>query len=145
MEASPPRRKQRLSSPDPAAEAAAPSLDSLPPEILEKIISCLHVCDAVRTCSWRRRWESTPASASSGAPLQPPHPRPPSTPSLHSTHAPSTTSAIGRSLRARICLFRIVPGLWMLICLESHAQCLMLYVPQVIDRITCSVLNALCP
>ncbi|RLM62319.1 hypothetical protein C2845_PM14G16370 [Panicum miliaceum] len=64
MEASPPHRKQRLSSPEPAAEAATPSLDSLPPEILEKVISCLRVRDAVRTCSlsraWRRRWESTP-------------------------------------------------------------------------------------
>ncbi|CAO2202146.1 unnamed protein product [Urochloa humidicola] len=78
MEASPPRRRQRLSSPDPAAEAATPSLDSLPPEILEHIVSCLCVRDAVRTSAlsraWRRRWESAPGlhffwgSSSSDAP-----------------------------------------------------------------------------
>ncbi|CAO2211155.1 unnamed protein product [Urochloa humidicola] len=64
MEASPPRRNQRLSSPEPAAEAATPSLDSLPPEILDHIVSCLPVRDAVRTSAlsraWRRRWESAP-------------------------------------------------------------------------------------
>ncbi|OEL24256.1 hypothetical protein BAE44_0014725 [Dichanthelium oligosanthes] len=64
METSPPRRRQRLSSPEPTAEAATPSLDSLPPEILEKVVSCLRLCDAVRTSALsracRRRCESSP-------------------------------------------------------------------------------------
>ncbi|KAL6644678.1 hypothetical protein ACP70R_016286 [Stipagrostis hirtigluma subsp. patula] len=59
MEASPPRRKPRPASPPPP-----PSLDHLPPEILDKIVSRLPLRDAVRTSAlslaWRRRWESVP-------------------------------------------------------------------------------------
>ncbi|GJN03712.1 hypothetical protein PR202_ga21187 [Eleusine coracana subsp. coracana] len=51
-----PRRKPR--------PAATPSFDSLPPEILEKIVSCLFLRDSVRTSAlsrhWRHRWESVP-------------------------------------------------------------------------------------
>uniref|UniRef100_A0A0E0LVN1 F-box domain-containing protein n=1 Tax=Oryza punctata TaxID=4537 RepID=A0A0E0LVN1_ORYPU len=71
MDTSPPRRKQRLLPPegDPddttaAAVAAGASLDSLPEELLENIVSRLSLRDAVRTSaisrSWTRRWESTP-------------------------------------------------------------------------------------
>ncbi|KAF0900948.1 hypothetical protein E2562_037083 [Oryza meyeriana var. granulata] len=68
METSPPRRKQRPPSPegdpDDLAAAAGASLDSLPEELLENIVSRLTLRDAVRTSavsqSWSRRWESTP-------------------------------------------------------------------------------------
>ncbi|KAL6859111.1 hypothetical protein ACP4OV_018113 [Aristida adscensionis] len=51
----PPRRRRRK---------PPTSLDDLPPEVLEKIVSYLPVRDAVRTSAlsraWRRRWESAP-------------------------------------------------------------------------------------
>ncbi|CAL5012889.1 unnamed protein product [Urochloa decumbens] len=61
MEASPPRRKSR----PPLLSASI--VDSLPPEILEKIVSHLPLRDAVRTSAisraWRRLWESAPGLA----------------------------------------------------------------------------------
>lgn len=63
MEASSPRQKSR---PAPAEESDT-SLDSLPSEIHERIISFLPVRDAVRTSAvfraWRRIWESAPGLA----------------------------------------------------------------------------------
>ncbi|RCV31416.1 hypothetical protein SETIT_6G175300v2 [Setaria italica] len=60
MEASSPRRKSR---PPPPPEAVA----SLPPEILEQVLSSLPLRDAVRTSAvsraWRRLWESAPGLA----------------------------------------------------------------------------------
>ncbi|KAK8451254.1 hypothetical protein SEVIR_6G181499v4 [Setaria viridis] len=67
MEASSPRRKPR---PAPAEESET-SLESLPSEIHERIVSLLPVRYAVRTSAvsraWRRIWESAPASPSIGA------------------------------------------------------------------------------
>ncbi|CAL5012891.1 unnamed protein product [Urochloa decumbens] len=60
MEASPPRRKLRP-PPPPGA------VDSLPPEILQQVLSFLPLRDAVRTSAvsraWRRLWESAPGLA----------------------------------------------------------------------------------
>ncbi|XP_052165340.1 F-box/FBD/LRR-repeat protein At1g13570-like isoform X2 [Oryza glaberrima] len=68
METSPPRRKPRLPPPppegDPTASAVGASLESLPGELLENIVSRLSLRDAVRTSaisrSWIHRWESAP-------------------------------------------------------------------------------------
>ncbi|CAO2163089.1 unnamed protein product [Urochloa humidicola] len=61
------RRKRRPPSPDAADGAASPSPDSLPTEILEKIVSCLSIRDAVRTSAvsraWRHLWEFAPGLA----------------------------------------------------------------------------------
>ncbi|CAL5005839.1 unnamed protein product [Urochloa decumbens] len=61
MEASPPRGKSRPPLP------SASIVDSLPPEILEKIVSHLPLRDAVRTSAisraWHRLWESAPGLA----------------------------------------------------------------------------------
>ncbi|CAL4999235.1 unnamed protein product [Urochloa decumbens] len=61
MEVSPPRGKSRPPLP------SASIVDSLPPEILEKIVSHLPLRDAVRTSAisraWRRLWESAPGLA----------------------------------------------------------------------------------
>ncbi|KAK1603615.1 hypothetical protein QYE76_027288 [Lolium multiflorum] len=61
MATSPARRRPRLPSPD---ISAAEILDSLPPAILDEILSRLPIRDAARTSvlsrAWRRRWESVP-------------------------------------------------------------------------------------
>ncbi|CAL5005842.1 unnamed protein product [Urochloa decumbens] len=61
------RRKRRPPSPDAADDAAPTNLDSLPTEMLEKIVSCLPIRDAVRTSAvsraWRHLWESAPGLA----------------------------------------------------------------------------------
>ncbi|KAM0848932.1 hypothetical protein ACQ4PT_054057 [Festuca glaucescens] len=61
MATSPARRRPRLPSPD---ISAAEILDSIPPAILDEILSRLPIRDAARTSvlsrAWRRRWESVP-------------------------------------------------------------------------------------
>ncbi|CAN6272769.1 unnamed protein product [Urochloa humidicola] len=61
MDAAPPRRRPRLPLPGTAADV----LDSLPPELLNAILSRLPLRDAVRTSvlarAWRRRWLSVPS------------------------------------------------------------------------------------
>uniref|UniRef100_K4A342 F-box domain-containing protein n=1 Tax=Setaria italica TaxID=4555 RepID=K4A342_SETIT len=59
-----PRKKRRI--PDATAPAvASDALLSLPPEVLDEILSRLDLRDAVRTSAlcraWRRRWESLPS------------------------------------------------------------------------------------
>lgn len=60
MEASSPRRKPR--PPPPSG-----TVDSVPPEVLEQVLSILPLRDAVRTSAvcraWRRLWESAPGLA----------------------------------------------------------------------------------
>ncbi|CAO2202150.1 unnamed protein product [Urochloa humidicola] len=62
MEASPPPRKSR-----PAPAEFETSLESLPSEVHERIVSFLPIRDAVRTSAvaraWRRIWESAPGLA----------------------------------------------------------------------------------
>ncbi|CAL5012885.1 unnamed protein product [Urochloa decumbens] len=61
------RHKRRPPSPDAADDAAPPNLNSLPTDLLEKIVSCLPIRDAVRTSAvsrvWRHLWESAPGLA----------------------------------------------------------------------------------
>ncbi|KAL6655493.1 hypothetical protein ACP70R_006319 [Stipagrostis hirtigluma subsp. patula] len=56
-----PAKKRRL----PEAAAVADALISLPPDVLDEILSRLNLGDAVRTSAlsraWRRRWESIPS------------------------------------------------------------------------------------
>ncbi|KAL6858780.1 hypothetical protein ACP4OV_017782 [Aristida adscensionis] len=67
MADSPPSRKPRLAAAAAAAAAAEEEPDalaSLPLEVLDNILSRLHIYDVVRTSAlsraWRRRWESLP-------------------------------------------------------------------------------------
>jgi hypothetical protein len=61
MDAAPPRQRPRL----PLPGAAADVLESLPPDLLNAILSRLPLRDAVRTSAlaraWRRRWQSVPS------------------------------------------------------------------------------------
>jgi len=61
MDAAPPGQRPRL----PLPGAAADVLESLPPELLNAILSRLPLRDAVRTSAlaraWRRRWQSVPS------------------------------------------------------------------------------------
>ncbi|KAM0919572.1 hypothetical protein ACQ4PT_008100 [Festuca glaucescens] len=61
MATSPARRRPRLPSPD---ISAAELLESLPPAMLDEILSRFPIRDAARTSvlsrAWRRRWESVP-------------------------------------------------------------------------------------
>ncbi|XP_047054543.1 F-box/FBD/LRR-repeat protein At1g13570-like [Lolium rigidum] len=61
MATSPARSRPRL---PPPAISAAELLESLPPAMLDEILSCLPIRDAARTSvlsrAWRRRWESVP-------------------------------------------------------------------------------------
>ncbi|XP_039816383.1 F-box/FBD/LRR-repeat protein At1g13570-like isoform X2 [Panicum virgatum] len=75
MADSPPRRKPRLEAgaEGEAATGVAPDLlTPLPLEVLDKILSRLHIYDVVRTSvlsrAWRRRWETLPTVNLFGGP-----------------------------------------------------------------------------
>ncbi|KAF8769473.1 hypothetical protein HU200_006506 [Digitaria exilis] len=64
MADSPPHRKPRTEEGEAATVAAPDLLSQLPLEVLDKILSRLHIYDVVRTSvlsrAWRRRWETLP-------------------------------------------------------------------------------------
>ncbi|OEL25253.1 hypothetical protein BAE44_0013727 [Dichanthelium oligosanthes] len=74
MADSPPRRKPRLEA-GAEGEAAPDLLSPLPLEVLDKILSRLHIYDVVRTSvlsrAWRRRWEALPTVNLFGRPAIP--------------------------------------------------------------------------